>query len=651
MSVSEPGKIITPWAQSGLKNPIPPAANPATGRAGFDQGFSAINMTAKEAGGIPPFGQDFNGIFYEVTNILRYMQAGGQPTFDAALAAAIGGYSKGATILSDDGQSLFISDTDSNTSNPNLGGGGWVNNIFSGQFITLEQYGVSALKTPEQNAAAFVSAVTSGKQYIKCFGTYEFNFDGEYIPVNNISLNIDMGGGKHVFQNFGGLLAPELIDFKFSGRLNSNGTFFRSLMKANKLRVCDMPDFELSDVIVDNPVANTRELKVFDISSSGTAPGQNNELMFIAGNMRFARIHTKSASVPQSGFTAFGNRGFVGLEHQIHIANLEIQDWYSTDTAGNYVKGESDFFRMYTNPLNMEIGTLSLINAAHRVFKFKNVARVHVGVCNSYVDGTVIPADQYTAVFTTQSDTASVTDGSIITIDTLNIDHPRLTGAGATAGFWSSDGLNHSMKIGFMRFKNFNAFVSNATGGSLIIDGGIGEGLSINAPTLDVAHIKNLVDTKFVSAACKKNIFENCELTPHPDRSLSGYPINNAYLWSTNFNNWKSDLRVAFLKDMRDCSITYTSGAAATIPFRLDGSTRFNINRFVMAQTGGVTVTGFADSVLAGAQALTYRDVSIPNATSIAYLTAGTWSAVFDNCTITTTTGAGVTTKKVAQYV
>ena len=37
MSVSEPGKIITPWAESGLKNTIPPAANPATGRAGFDQ--------------------------------------------------------------------------------------------------------------------------------------------------------------------------------------------------------------------------------------------------------------------------------------------------------------------------------------------------------------------------------------------------------------------------------------------------------------------------------------------------------------------------------------------------------------------------------------------------------------------------------------
>lgn len=125
MSVSEPGKIITPWAESGLKNTIPPAANPATGRAGFDQGFSAINMTAKEAGGIPPFGQDFNGIFYEVTNILRYMQAGGQPTFDAALATAIGGYPKGAMVLGSDGVTLWQSQIESNFVDPDIDPSSW----------------------------------------------------------------------------------------------------------------------------------------------------------------------------------------------------------------------------------------------------------------------------------------------------------------------------------------------------------------------------------------------------------------------------------------------------------------------------------------------------------------------------------------------
>lgn len=127
MSVSEPGKIITPWAESGLKNPIPPAANPATGRAGFDQGFSAINMTAKEAGGIPPFGQDFNGILFSITEVLRYMQAGGRPTFSATMATAIGGYPKGAVVLGNDGVTVYRNAVDSNSTNPNTGGAGWTN--------------------------------------------------------------------------------------------------------------------------------------------------------------------------------------------------------------------------------------------------------------------------------------------------------------------------------------------------------------------------------------------------------------------------------------------------------------------------------------------------------------------------------------------
>lgn len=131
MSVSEPGKILTPWAASGLKNVIPPTANPVTGNAGYDQGFPAINMTAKEAGGIPPFGQDFNGIFFDITEILRYMQAGGQPTFSSAMSDAIGGYPNGATLLGDDGDTLYRNTVDGNTTNPNSGGAGWDAGVFN----------------------------------------------------------------------------------------------------------------------------------------------------------------------------------------------------------------------------------------------------------------------------------------------------------------------------------------------------------------------------------------------------------------------------------------------------------------------------------------------------------------------------------------
>lgn len=126
MSIAEPEKITTPWASSGMKNDIPESSNNTTGRAGFDQGFPPITMTPAEVGGLPPQGQDFNGIFYEVTNILRYMQAGGQPTFDAALATAIGGYPKGSMVLGSDGLTLWQSKVDSNTTDPNTDPADWV---------------------------------------------------------------------------------------------------------------------------------------------------------------------------------------------------------------------------------------------------------------------------------------------------------------------------------------------------------------------------------------------------------------------------------------------------------------------------------------------------------------------------------------------
>lgn len=121
----EPKKIITPWAESGIKNSIPESSDNITGKAGFDKGFPERTMLPKSSGGIPPSGSDFNGIFYEVTNILRYMQAGGQPTFDAALATAIGGYPKGAMVLGSDGVTLWQNQIESNFVDPDIDPSNW----------------------------------------------------------------------------------------------------------------------------------------------------------------------------------------------------------------------------------------------------------------------------------------------------------------------------------------------------------------------------------------------------------------------------------------------------------------------------------------------------------------------------------------------
>lgn len=125
MSISEPAKIPRPFAETGIKNPIPPAANNTTGKAGFDKGFPERTMLPKASGGIPPSGMDFNGILYDVTSAIRYMQAGGRPTYDAAFASAIGGYPSGAVLIGDDGSSVFQNTVTGNETDPNSGGAGW----------------------------------------------------------------------------------------------------------------------------------------------------------------------------------------------------------------------------------------------------------------------------------------------------------------------------------------------------------------------------------------------------------------------------------------------------------------------------------------------------------------------------------------------
>lgn len=125
MPISTPSQIVTPWAESGLKNAIPQNADPINGLAGFDQGFPAINMVPKTAGGIPPFGQDFNGIFYDLTVAMQYLQAGGSFPYDGVWATAVGGYPVGALVSRTDNQGLWRNTVANNVTDPEAGGAGW----------------------------------------------------------------------------------------------------------------------------------------------------------------------------------------------------------------------------------------------------------------------------------------------------------------------------------------------------------------------------------------------------------------------------------------------------------------------------------------------------------------------------------------------
>jgi hypothetical protein len=127
-----PVKIPVPFASSATGADVRAVAatsqigvNP--GWASFPDGFVPLNFLPVSAGGVPPFGQDVNGILLQITQWVRWLTAGAPLAWDSTFSAAIGGYPKGATVASATTFGLsWMSTADNNTTNPDTGGSGWV---------------------------------------------------------------------------------------------------------------------------------------------------------------------------------------------------------------------------------------------------------------------------------------------------------------------------------------------------------------------------------------------------------------------------------------------------------------------------------------------------------------------------------------------
>lgn len=124
-NLSYPALISLPWASGngpnfGGKNVIPSAsASPA---ASFADGFPNVTMLPLLSGGVPPSGQDMNGIFNAITQHTVWLNGGGWYAFNLTLAMAIGGYGLGAELQSASTPAIsWISLCASNSANPDLG--------------------------------------------------------------------------------------------------------------------------------------------------------------------------------------------------------------------------------------------------------------------------------------------------------------------------------------------------------------------------------------------------------------------------------------------------------------------------------------------------------------------------------------------------
>ncbi|HCT9738187.1 TPA: hypothetical protein OUD13_002424 [Morganella morganii] len=114
--MKNPKLIVKPFAKNGQKNVIPEnyETSMESNQATWDQGFGQITMLPVAAGGLPPKGQDFNGIFNQISENIVYLSQGGRFKFSAEYAESIGGYPKGAILQSDDEKKEYLSLIDNN---------------------------------------------------------------------------------------------------------------------------------------------------------------------------------------------------------------------------------------------------------------------------------------------------------------------------------------------------------------------------------------------------------------------------------------------------------------------------------------------------------------------------------------------------------
>lgn len=167
-----PTRLNIPFANAAgggfITNPIPEASQIAItpGRASLTDGFPPLNFQPVGAGGVPPFGDDFNGILFMTSAWSRWAAAGSPVPYNSAFATAVGGYPKWAVLASATTGLLWMSITENNITDPDAGGVGWVP-LWSSAYLLDRQIiyqtpGVTSFVVPTGVTQAFVECIGGG---------------------------------------------------------------------------------------------------------------------------------------------------------------------------------------------------------------------------------------------------------------------------------------------------------------------------------------------------------------------------------------------------------------------------------------------------------------------------------------------------------
>lgn len=200
MSLVNPPNIVSPFGFNAtdpdtiVDIPYESQAGILVGAASYEDGFPLATMVDPETeGGIPPFGQEVNGILNAITAHTAWVAGGLRYQFNGSLPALRGGYSQGAKVLSaTDPHEYFESLTDNNINNPNIVPANWIGMCPVGAASTDYQTNAPIAGThPDFAVAAGVAFLdidtTAGDITITGFAVA---FNGQFLTITNTGPNL-----------------------------------------------------------------------------------------------------------------------------------------------------------------------------------------------------------------------------------------------------------------------------------------------------------------------------------------------------------------------------------------------------------------------------------------------------------------------------
>lgn len=237
LASNTPPNFPIPFANSagvGYIRTIPTASQISItpGAASLTDGFPPLNFIPEVAGGVPPFGQDVNGIFKEITQNVQWKQAGGIYSYDSAFSTAIGGYPNRAMLRSADGTGWWISQVDNNLTNPETGGANWLPSGFSGN-AAITMTNVDVTLTLNQYCRPII--IITGTLINNLNLIFPASINGEWLIDNDttgafaITCKTATGAGVIVPQGYSSQIYGDGIDIKFQDDIIQSGAMITAV--------------------------------------------------------------------------------------------------------------------------------------------------------------------------------------------------------------------------------------------------------------------------------------------------------------------------------------------------------------------------------------------------------------------------------------